>query len=154
MKIEWQTYTKHTETEIRGFFGEYRFLSNYHLCPIWFEGLLYPSTENAYQAAKVALTDRPEFLKMTPPESKRAWKGKSIYTPERWDAIKDNIMYRILVEKFGYNEQLGQLLKNTGGRYLEETNSWGDAYWGFDVNTQSGQNVLGTMLMQIRKILK
>jgi hypothetical protein len=33
---------------IKGFLGEYSFLSNFYLCPVYYEGLVYPSSENAF----------------------------------------------------------------------------------------------------------
>ena len=43
---------------IKGFFGGYRWLSNFHVCDVMFEGDLYPSSENAYQAAKIRWPDQ------------------------------------------------------------------------------------------------
>ena len=37
---------------IDSFEGKYRFLSNFYLSPITYEGIEYPSVEHAYQAAK------------------------------------------------------------------------------------------------------
>lgn len=37
---------------INSFMGKYRFLSNFWPCKVIFNGLEYPSTEHAYQAAK------------------------------------------------------------------------------------------------------
>ena len=59
---------------IHHFVGKYRFLSNFYLCQIHYEGIDYPSTEHAYQAAK---TDKNEIRHIiacldTPSEAKRA----------------------------------------------------------------------------------
>lgn len=40
----------------------------------------------------------------------------------------------------------------TGTRYLEETNTWGDTYWG--VCEGKGLNMLGKTLMQVRDELR
>lgn len=37
---------------IRGFFGPWRFLSNFHYHSVEFDGQFYPTNEHAYQAAK------------------------------------------------------------------------------------------------------
>jgi predicted NAD-dependent protein-ADP-ribosyltransferase YbiA (DUF1768 family) len=42
----------HDENNIKGFFNEYRFLSNFHMTDIEYEGEVYPSVECAYMAAK------------------------------------------------------------------------------------------------------
>ena len=41
-----------TENVIDSFVGEYYFLSNFYPCSIEHDGLRYPSSEHAYQAAK------------------------------------------------------------------------------------------------------
>ena len=57
-------------TWIKGFQGEYRFLSNFYPCQIEFEGLTYFSSEAAYQAQKEPgrLT---EFLGLNAREARR-----------------------------------------------------------------------------------
>jgi hypothetical protein len=60
---DWKEYAIHDSHLIHGFFGDYRWLSNFHSCPVYFDGLLYPSSENAYQAAKLSpdgIIRRPE----------------------------------------------------------------------------------------------
>ena len=44
-----------TEDSIRGFFGDYRWLSNFHLSYLTVDGLTFPSAEHAYQAMKVPM---------------------------------------------------------------------------------------------------
>ena len=59
-------YIIHDENNVKGFFGDYRFLSNFHVADVWYEGILYPSTEHAYQAAKTLNEEtRKEFLNLT-----------------------------------------------------------------------------------------
>lgn len=141
----------HNDKEIKGFFGDYRFLSNYHLCQTEYEGLVYPSTEHAYQAAKWPQNQRTQFLNITSAESKQLGK-KAPLNIEEWDKKKDIIMFELLWQKFIYNKELGQKLKDTGDKYLEETNYWNDKYWG--VCKGEGQNKLGKMLMIIRDFIK
>ena len=49
---DWKIYSIHDDKQIKGFFGNYSWLSNFYECSVWFEGGSYPSSENAYQAAK------------------------------------------------------------------------------------------------------
>jgi len=61
---------------ISEFQGEFRFLSNFWPCKIYFEGMWYDSVEHAYQAAKTLDMDerlRISFLE-TPGKAKRAGK--------------------------------------------------------------------------------
>ncbi len=69
-----------------------------------------------------------------------------------WDAkIKCKIMLKVLRAKFGQNEHLKKLLLDTGNRTLIES-SPRDSYWGrYNGN---GINMLGKLLMKVRKELK
>ena len=53
----------YNDKEIKGFFGGYRWLSNYHICDVQYEGDIFPSSENAFQAAKALWCDRSLFFK-------------------------------------------------------------------------------------------
>jgi predicted NAD-dependent protein-ADP-ribosyltransferase YbiA (DUF1768 family) len=57
-ELQWKKIAVHDDKNVKGFFGNFRFLSNFHVCAIEYEGLIYPSTENAYQASKVVPVDR------------------------------------------------------------------------------------------------
>jgi predicted NAD-dependent protein-ADP-ribosyltransferase YbiA (DUF1768 family) len=57
-------------------------------------------------------------------------------------------MHDIVWSKFSQNPKLARKLLATGGRYLEETNWWGDKVWG--VYRGDGQNLLGKILMDTR----
>lgn len=151
----WEEYSVHDDKFVKGFFGPYRFLSNFEDAPTYFEGILYPSSENAYQAAKISPSQRREFVTCTAAQSKKLWKRADLaklYTPEQWDLYKHNIMAVLLVEKFYRNPGLLVKLKGTGSRQLEETNHWGDTYWGVDYR-KGGENNLGKLLMNLRTYL-
>jgi len=147
---EIERITIHTDSIIKGFFGDYRWLSNYHVSPVIYEGIEYGSSEAAYQSAKCDdLYIKSQFKNMTPLESKSL--SKRIPIKKNWDTIKKQIMYDVLVSKFTLTPDLGQKLVETGDKYLEETNYWGDTFWG--VCEGKGKNTLGELLMQIRKEL-
>jgi hypothetical protein len=139
------------ENSIKGFQEEYRWLSNFWPCAIVYEGLGYPSSEAAYQAAKLENPEhRVRFTTMTPSQAKRA--GKTVkYRPD-WDDVRLQVMYDICSYKFRNNPELRQNLLDTDEKYIEETNDWGDRYWG--VCRGSGQNHLGKILMRIRGELR
>ena len=58
-------------------------------------------------------------------------------------------MHTIVLSKFFKNVDLRYMLIGTGNMYIEETNNWGDTYWG--VCNGVGKNVLGKLLMRVRK---
>jgi len=140
-----------TEDSILGFFPPYRFLSNYHVVDVLMpDGLTYPSTENVYQAYKLlSVEERKPFTTCTPGEAKSM--GQKVKLRGDWEHIKVSVMLSCLEVKF-QNTELRKLLLETSPKYLEETNNWGDKFWG-KVDGQ-GQNMLGQLLMQIRERLK
>lgn len=141
----------HDSEQIKGFFNEYKFLSNFELGEVLYEGVRYPSSENAYQAAKSLDTNiRNKFINITPAESKKL--GRSIEVREDWEQVKYGVMYNIVLDKFIRNPKLGDLLINTGDKYLEETNYWNDKIWG--VCKGVGTNWLGKILMDVRNEIK
>jgi len=131
---------------ISEFQGEFRFLSNFWPCKIYFEGMWYDSVEHAYQAAKTLDMDerlRISFLE-TPGKAKRA--GKELKIRPDWEEIKIPIMRELLIKKFSHRELMFRLKKTEGE--LIEGNNWGDTFWG--VCKGQGQNILGKLLMEIR----
>jgi ribA/ribD-fused uncharacterized protein len=140
-----------TETGIYGFFDEFRWLSNFHPCEIEFEGLIYPSTENAYQAAKTYDQNvRIALTKCTPYQSKKISHSYPIER-DNWDYVRVGIMAILQMKKYAIPELQRKLLM-TDGYYLEETNNWGDKFWG--VVDHDGKNMLGHTIMITRSHYK
>lgn len=144
-------YYNHDNIEISGFCKEYRFLSNFYAIPIWHEGFLYPSVENAYQAMKFDEQNRKQFCSISPSESKKL--GKMIKTDKNWDLKKFDVMSGLVFNKFCDNDLKYRLLK-TESKQLKETNTWHDVYWGIDYKTGKGENKLGKILMKVREFWK
>src|SRR5688572_9016268 len=118
----------HDTGNISGFFGEYRWLSNFEPCLVEYEGLIYKSSEAAYQAAKCADKNaRKLFLDITASEAKKL--GRKITMRADWENIKLAVMQEILESKFNKNSYLRDKLIATGNKYLEETNWWSDRFW-------------------------
>ncbi len=149
--MNWKDIQIVDENSIRGFFGEYRWLSNFHLVPIGFQGIVYPSTESAYMASKTNVeTQRVIFRTVTPAVAKL--EGQKVILRADWEDVKLDFMYEFNRQKFYNNPDLRRALLETGEKYLEELNSWGDVYWGVCKNV--GENHLGKILMRIRKELQ
>lgn len=133
---------------ITHFQGEHRFLSNFWLCDVVFEGLCYKSSEAAYQAAKTLNeSQRRVFLTLGPGAAKR--KGRELKIRPDWDAVKLQVMEQILQNKFAQNPELQEKLLQTAPQELIEGNHWGDTFWGVD-DRKGGQNHLGRLLMKLR----
>ena len=158
---KWKSYILWSEISIKGFFGEndYRFLSNFELCNVYYRGVLFPSSENAYQAAKNDPKEWSKFQTCAPATSKNLWKDCiSAYKRKEWDEAKYDIMLEVVFNKFSQNPDLKKKLLNTKNKYLEETLHWHDNFWGNCVCDKckniTGQNNLGTILMKVREVLK
>jgi len=137
---------------IRQFTGPYQFLSNFYKCTIDYEGLRYSSVEHAYQAAKTLDFDERIRIRNaeTPGHAKRL--GRTVKLRQNWDDIKVDVMRTLLRLKFSHPE-LRQKLLDTGCAYLQEGNYWHDTFWGVDLRTGQGQNMLGRLLMELRSEL-
>lgn len=141
-----------TNTEIAQFSGKYRFLSNFWQVHIDYEGMIYPSVEHAFQAAKtVSQTDRIRIRQApTSGEAKRL--GRQVTLRNNWDTIKFTVMHRLVKQKFSDSGELQDMLLATGDRKLVEGNWWGDTIWG--VCKGVGENHLGYILMAVREELR
>jgi len=142
------------------FRGEFAFLSNFYPCEVEYEGLVYPSVENAYQASKTAPHRRREFLNISPKEARK--KGRKVPLLQGWGAKKVEIMKELVWKKFSENEDLKEKLLATGNAILIEGTTWGDEFWGVNLKKKDdsspwgyrGKNVLGQILMEVRENLR
>jgi ribA/ribD-fused uncharacterized protein len=140
----------HDEKVVHGFVEEYRWLSNFFLCRVEWEGRVYGSSEAAYQSAKYPPAERDVFLTLEPDDAKRLSRTKP-YDTAAWETRKERSMREIVWAKFSQNPALAAKLLATGNRELEETNWWGDEIWG--VYKGKGKNLLGRILMETRERL-
>jgi hypothetical protein len=136
------------------FRGEYSFLSNFWFADIEFDGMVYPTVEHAYQAAKsLDQIIRRCIQAMSTPGLARSFGGQIKLRPD-WDILKFEIMEQLVRYKFTQHEDLREKLLATGEEILEEGNWHKDAIWGIDFRTGKGENHLGKILMKIRGELK
>lgn len=129
------------------FRGEYAFLSNFYKCDILYNGILYPSAEHAFQAAKCIDDNMKKYIasQETPALAKR--EGRKVKMRPDWHSVKIDVMREILKIKFS-DPTLRKMINDTGEIMLVEDNSWGDEFWG--VYCGKGKNWLGKVLMEIR----
>lgn len=143
------------EYVISGFFGEHRFLSNFHECRVEVDGIIYPSSEHAYMAEKTVYPEeKKEIAAMsTCREVKTYGSSKMTISKENWEYYRVVAMIKVLFAKFSQNQELKEKLLATGDKLLIETNWWKDRFWGED-KSGNGQNMLGECLMAVRGMLK
>lgn len=132
------------------FRDEYNFLSNFYPCSITYNGILYPSVENFYQAMKTTdVSLRIKISKMIPGKAKRL--AKDIKIRKDWDEIKVQVMNYGLEQKFS-KPDFKEKLSKINDKIVEE-NYWHDNFWGDCICgkcEKKGKNVLGKMLMNIK----
>lgn len=135
------------------FLYDYHFLSNFHVSEVTFDGLVYPTIEHAYQAAKTLdLKERERIQHYAKPgQAKR--RGKKVLLRSDWETIKFSIMEDLVRQKFSKSGHMRESLLKTGDRPLIEMNTWGDRIWGVDEHGV-GENNLGKTLMKVRAELQ
>jgi ribA/ribD-fused uncharacterized protein len=141
---------------ISSFTGNFEFLSNFWPSTVEFEGMSFPTVENAYQAAKSENPlERILFMNMQPGQAKRFGRKLPVLRPN-WEEVKEAVMFDLLRQKFE-QPHLRLKLKATGAQSLIEGNWWHDNYWGscrcIEHKGRVGQNRLGFLLMKLRDAL-
>lgn len=131
------------------------FLSNFYRAPFWLAGVLWPTVEHAYQAAK--FTDLIYAESIRNAETPRAAKamGQTHEHPLQvdWETSKQQTMLRLVAAKFclgGNTELMARLLKAKDKLLLEASPT--DGYWGAGADGK-GANHLGRILMAVRDVL-
>lgn len=139
---------------IEKFRGEYRWLSNFYPVDVALDGLVYPSVENAYVAAKSFDYDfRRVMQKVTAGQAKQL--GKLVSVRGDWNSVKVGVMRLLLKQKFSY-PWFADKLCGTGDAEIVEGNHWHDNFWGACtclscVINFKPKNNLGKLLMDIRE---
>lgn len=130
----------------------WNFLSNFYPCEIVSpQGVVWPSAEHVYQAAKTRIDEERETIRLAKTAKEARALGKTITLRDDWLGIKVSVMDRILRLKFQIPE-LKEKLLTTGDQELVHWSPW-DIFWGVD-NNNKGENQLGQLIMKIREELK
>ena len=84
--------------------------------------------------------------------------GKLVSLRHNWDAYKETAMLEVVRAKFVQNPDLAQKLLDTEDAELVEGNTWHDNFFGNcscpRCKNVEGKNVLGKLLMFVRKEIK
>lgn len=143
---------------INHFKDDYAFLSNFYAAPVKCWGIVFPTSEHAFQAGKAV--DRNDMIwiaeSSTPGVAKR--RGRQVNLRQDWESAKIGVMLHVVTEKFS-DSNLAEKLKATDIQELVEGNYWHDNFWGdcfcrSDACGNTGYNYLGRILMHVRKELK
>jgi len=132
----------------------YGAFSNLFRRPLTFEGVVFPTSEHAYQAGKARKPAVRDWILSAPTPALAAMAAHGLYVwdvaPD-WAQTKFDRMRGVLRAKFDQHEDLRQLLVSTGNARLVEVGTVNNAVnrlWG-EVDGK-GENMLGVMLMELR----
>jgi ribA/ribD-fused uncharacterized protein len=130
-------------------------LSNFSPHGFALDGAYWPTVEHYFQAQKFpsqpAYQDKIRQAR-SPKDAKALGRSRKVPLRPDWEEVKDEVMRRALRAKFLAHPELTALLLETGGRELIE-NAPSDYYWGCG-RTGTGQNRLGSLLMELRAALR
>ena len=144
---------------ISQFSGDYAFLSNFYLSPIYLCGIFYPTAEHLYQSQKALhKKDKVAILGCGTPAEAKKLGGKLTMRPDWTDAVKVYYMRIALLMKYSQNYPLMIKLLETGEEELVEGNQWHDRFWGkceCDIcQSLFCENRLGMLQMEMRGFFK
>lgn len=152
---------KESQGEIRFYRANekpYGAFSNLFKREIEFEGVVFPTSEHAYQAGKARKESVKKWILDAPSPALVAMAAHGLYWWDirpGWSKDKFNRMRDVLRAKFSQHDDLAELLLSTGSARLVESATVDNEVnrtWG-EVNGK-GKNMLGVLLMEVREEIR
>ena len=158
-----------TDKQVLFYENDFYVLSNFSAFRVIWRGRDFDTSEHAYHWERFAtgqdqpgrgpafgsmawpIADDIRFAKSAHDAFAIAQANKSLQRPD-WDAVKLDVMRRILRKKVAQHEYVRRKLLDTGDRELIE-DSWRDDFWGWGPN-RTGLNMLGKLWMEVRSELR
>ncbi|BCL77613.1 NADAR family protein [Ktedonobacteria bacterium brp13] len=139
-------YTPHDEP--------YGCFSNFSRHGIEMDGIWWQTVEHYFQAQKFAGTPHAAQIQraLTPKQAAEIGRNRKLPLRPDWEQVKDEVMFKAVLQKFETHKGLRTLLLSTGEEEIVES-APGDYYWGCGADG-SGQNTLGKLLMEVRSMLR
>lgn len=139
------------------FKNQLAYLSNFYPATVYVRGIVYPSSEHAYQAQKTL--DPLEELQIrhatSPGRAKRL--GSKCTLRSNWSNKRIGCMLLVVYCKFNQHPGLAFKLSRIRDTWLIENNYWHDNFWGnctcAKCENIKGQNNLGKILSQVKSLL-
>lgn len=132
---------------------EFYVFDNFSSFQVDWKGVVWATSEHAYQAAKFLDVDEEivEKIKMarSAHDAQKIANENKDKRPKNWDSIKIGIMKEILRNKIKQHPYVLKKLLQSGNREIIE-DSWRDNRWGWGQD-RKGQNLLGKIWMELRK---
>lgn len=128
------------------------YMSNYYRARFHIYGRWWDTVEHAYQAQKCVDPVEYDAIHQAVKANDARLLGQKVKMVPGWDESKALVMEECVRAKFLQHKDIRDQLMATGDEELIE-NSPVDWYWGCGAD-DTGKNMLGQILMQIRKELK
>jgi ribA/ribD-fused uncharacterized protein len=142
--------------------------SNFYPITFMYKDKMFLTSEQAFMWEK-SRTFKDSAIELlilnanTPQEAKKLGRKVGNFAVDTWDRIKEQIMYDVVYTKFSSSPTLSAQLISTGNKTLVEASPF-DKIWGVGLGENDikilneknwqGQNLLGKVLMNVRKNLK
>lgn len=130
----------------------YGFMGNFYKARFFIYGRWWGFVEAPYQAEKTSIQSEKDEIWAAKKANDSRLLGQKVTMRPDWNEVKRQVMYECCMAKFLQHPELRKQLMETGEEELME-DSPVDYYWGCGADG-SGQNMLGQVLMQIRKELQ
>lgn len=153
-------YKLDTDTQVFFYEQEFYVFSNFSAFSLFWRGILFPTSEAAYQWSKFYQVDgvrakNIRHLIQTAPSAHEAFKIAEKYKDWRrqaWEDEKVDVMRKIIYAKWLQHEYVRRKLGQTLDREIIE-DSWRDSFWGWGPD-RKGQNMLGKLWMELRETVE
>lgn len=132
----------------------YGCFSNFSAHGLELDGQWWPTSEHYFQAQKFVGTPHADQIRRVkrPKDAANLGRDRSLPLRPDWEAVKEDVMRRAVLQKFRTHAEIRAILLATGDQMLVE-NAPGDRYWGCGQDG-TGLNRLGHILMEVRDILR
>ena len=135
-------------------FGELGYLANYSNHGFTKNDVFYKTVEHYYQSEKFS---DPEIKNKiinadTPKEASNIGRDRSNKRIPNFKDIKEQVMFDGVLEKFRQNRDIAYKLIETRNKKIAEA-TIDEYYWGIGKD-KSGKNVIGDILVRVRKRIK
>lgn len=145
------------------FFGNDDICSNFYLCPLWYEGHKFHSSEQLFMYLKAKTFEDWDTMKeiiecKTPREAKALGRKVRNYNDKVWDSMRDKCMYITVLAKFMQCREFKEFIIDNSDKTFVEASPY-DSIWGIklsendpralDPSQWRGENRLGKCINKL-----
>lgn len=137
------------EDKILFYGGGWNCFSNFSAHQVEYDGILWPTSEHAFQAAKTLSVEEKNKIKLARSPQEALMLGRSVTLRPEWELIKVEILESILRAKYTQHPSIQEKLIQSKDKELIEASPV-DSFWGIGPDG-TGENMCGKLWMKIRE---